>query len=98
MQSVRGYRLVEASLTLLCLLQAGRAALGGLHAFLGRALQTGQVDLAMVNGHLLLIVAVGVVWFAPRPRTALPATLSLRSLHLSKSRFTKFFYFTLDCL
>jgi endonuclease/exonuclease/phosphatase family metal-dependent hydrolase len=86
MQSVRSYRLIEASLTLLCLLQAGRAVLGGLHAFLGRALQTGQVDPAMVNGHLLLIVAMAAAWFAPRPRATLPTTLGLSAIAVAVVR------------
>ncbi len=76
----RTYRLVEGGLVALFFIQAARVVFASLLAMTRAALNTGQVDLLFVNGHLFLVVALVMPWFAPRLRTVLPATLSMSAI------------------
>ncbi len=76
----RTYRFIEGSLVVLSFIQATRAVFGLTLNMLGAALVTHQVDLLLVNAHLMLLVAVVLPWFTPRVRSALPETLSIAAI------------------
>jgi endonuclease/exonuclease/phosphatase family metal-dependent hydrolase len=78
--SVQVFRLVEGSLVTLFFLEAARAVLAVLLYLTDRTIETGQVNAAMVNGHLLLIGVLALTWFSPRPRSALPEVLSISAI------------------
>lgn len=84
--SVQVFRLIEASLIVLFFLEAARAAFAVLLYLVNRAMEAGQVDAAVVNGHLFLIGALVVAWFSPRSRGALPETLSISAILASIAR------------
>jgi hypothetical protein len=83
---VRAFRLTEAGLILWFFLTAARTVAAILLGLVTGALADGQVTLSFVNAHLWVAGAVAVVWFAPRPRSTLPTTLSLTALVVAISR------------
>ncbi len=84
--SVQVFRLVEGSLVMLFFLEAARAVFAVLLHLTDGAMEAGQVNAAVVNGHLFLIGALALVWFSPRPRSALPETLSISAISAGVSR------------
>lgn len=86
MPPVRVFRLVEGSLVMLFVWEAARAVFAVLLHLTHSALTTGEVSVTLVNGHLLLVGALAVAWFAPRPRSALPETLSVSAILVAIAR------------
>src|SRR5512143_3290518 len=86
MLSPRGYRLIEASLVVLFLVQSARAVFGVLLSMTTAAIAARQVSLLTVNGHLILAAALVLPWFSPHPRTLLPRTLLISAVMATVTR------------
>ena len=82
----RAYRLIESSFVVLFLVESARAVYGVLLAMTQAAITARQVSLLTVNGHLILIAALAVPWFAPRARGQLPRTLLISALMATVAR------------
>lgn len=82
----RTYRLGEASLTLLFLIQAFRLATGRLLLGAEQVLTTGEFNLAAGRVLAALLVAVVLPWFSPTQRHALPETLSISAIVVALAR------------
>ena len=75
MRSSRAFRLLEGTLVFLFFWQAVRLVYGLLLGMATHAISVGQADFTTINGHLMLLVALSVAWFAPRSRSSVPRTL-----------------------
>lgn len=82
----RAYRLIESSFVVLFLVESARAVYGVLLSMTAAAITARQVSLLTVNGHLILIAALAVPWFAPRVRAQLPRTLLISALMATVAR------------
>jgi len=86
MESARIARIIEGSMVALFFLQAQRVVFAVLLTMLNTALAAQYVSPGLVYGHVLLLIAVLLIWFAPGARKLLPRTLAITALIVAAAR------------